>query len=533
MAVKRRTIKLAVDSNNLVAADADTGLATSDAGVQGEDGAVWLHIKVPSDWSDLCVRLQVLASSGDCDESGLPLAGVIDMPLRSIVTVPGKLIVTLTGTSTDGVRRTAECNSLCVTAGNCPADVVSEVYPLAFENLCNEVENVVIHEITGSGGAKVTKTGDTTYDINVSGTGGDMLQSNYVTGMGSANANIIDHAVFADKTGAVDNAAHANNADVATSADSATVGSVLETAINSKQPTLTPGGNNGVDLLSGTTVKSLKGSGIKLSTDNTSVTLGFDGSIVSTGMIMYFAKPLALPGWQFCDGRQVKINDYSNLYQIISDRYGRGTINHILVSPSYLTDNSAYADDIVLQKYTNGIQPTSYFSTSGTIFTGDDFSLTTPGDYTVYCKDSQGREAVQYVNIPSITAPYMLNIEPYPISDDLALEVSANSIGETSTVNLVKLASGIQTVSYFASNGTTIGTADQTGFTFQAGTTWPSGIYTWYTKDVAGNEAIQYYNVVADKTLTSYMCIDYASDYFKLPNLSGTVSSLIYACIKT
>lgn len=533
MAVKRKVINLTVDSNSLTATDADTGLAAADAGVQGEDGAVWLHIAVPDEWGDLSVRLQVLASSGDCDESGLPLAGVIDMPLRSIVTVAGKLTVTLTGTSSDGVRRTAECTSLYVTAGNCPADAVSEVYPLAFENLYNEVATGVVHKITGSGGADVTKTDDTTYNINVSGTGGDMLQSNYVTGSGSANSNTIDHALYADKTGNVDNATHADTADSAASAGSAAAGSALETALNAKQAALKAGGNSGVDLLSGTTVKSLKGSGITVKPDDNSVTLGFDGSLITTGMIMYFAKPMLPSGWQYCDGRQVKISDYSDLYKIIADRYGTGTIDHILVSPQYLTDNSDPADDIVLQKYTDSIQDKSYFAAGGTTFTGDDFKITTAGDYTVYCKDSTGREAVQYVKIPSISAAYLLNLEPYPISDDLKLEVYAETTGETSTVNLVKLASGIQEASYFTSSGTTIGTADQVGYTFQDGTTMASGIYTWYTDDKAGNTAIQYFNVVAEKTLAMYLVISYGSSYFKLPSLVGTINSLLCPCIKT
>ena len=533
MPLKRRTINLAVNSNILVATDADTGLVTTDAGVQGEDAAIWFHIAVPTDWSDLRVRLQVMSSSGDCDESGLPLAGVIDLPLRSVVTVPGKLSVTLSGISTDGIRRTAQCNSLFITAQNCPTDVVSQVYPVAFENLCNEVEKSVVHKITGSGGAKVIKTDDTTYNIDVSGTGGDMLQSNFVGGTGAANANKIDHAVYADVTGSVDNATHAVKADEATCADSATEGSTLETALNSKQPLLSAGGNKGVDLLSGTTVKSLKGSGLTLSTDASSVTLGFDGSIITTGMIMYFAKTMCPTGWQFCDGRQVKISDYINLYKVIADRYGKGTINHILVTPTYLTDNSNFAYDIVLQKYTNSIQTVSFFATGGTVFTGDDFKVTVAGDYTVYCKDSQGCESVQYISVPSITAPYLLNLTNYPVTTDFKLTVYEQTQGGKLTVSQVKFAPGIQKVSYFASYGTTIGTADNTEYTFNESSTTPGGIYTWYTKDVAGNEAIQYFNVATSQTLTSYIYMDYGSDYFKLPSLGGTINTLLCPCIKT
>lgn len=532
MPVKRRTINLSVNSNSLAATDAQTGLPTSDAGLQGEDGAVWLHAEIPGDWSDLSARLQVMAASGECDESGLPLAGEIDMPLRNSVTVPGRLTVTLKGYSPDGVRRTAECRTLTVKSVDCPLDPVSQIYPMAFENLCNEVEKGVVHKITGSGGAKVTKTGDTTYDINVTGTGGDMLQANYVSGAGVENQNTIDHAAYADKTGAVDSAAHADIADVAKSAASAQAGSALEAAISSKQAALSAGANGGVDLLSGNTVKSIKGNGLTVTSDNSSVTLGLDGSLVTTGMIMYFAKPTRPAGWEICDGHEVKIADDLDLYKMVGTTYGKGTTGYILVTPNYLTDNVDFADDIILQKYTNSIQPVNYFAANGTIFTGDDFKVTVAGDYTVYCKDSKGREAVQYAHIAGAKAPYILNTTSYPITGDFKLQIFADSNGETSTINLVKIASGIQPNIYFLSAGTQIGTADNCSCTFQEGTAFPSGIYTWYTKDAAGNEALQYYNVVADKTLAMSLFIDYGTDYFKLPNFVGTINNCLCPCIK-
>lgn len=532
MAVKRKTINLAVVDNTLVATDPETGLAVTDAGVQGEDGAVWLHLEVPQDWRDLSVRLQVRATSGACDESGLPLAGVIDMPLRSGVTVPGRLTVTLTGTSADGVRRTAECNSLYITASSCPADVVKEVYPLAFENLVNEVSTGVVHKITGSGGAKVTKTDDTTYNIDVSGTGGDMLKANYAAGLGASNENSVDHALYADTTGNVENAAHANTADTAASACSAAEGSALENAINSKQDKLTPGGNGGVDLLSGTTVKSLKGNGITLTSDDNSVTLGLNGSAVPTGMVMYFAGEFLPPGWIFCDGRDLKKSEYDDLYWVISDKFGMGDVDHIVVVPEYLSDNSDLAFDIVLQKYAKGIRDVKYFATQGTVFTEDTVKITEPGDYTFYCKDSSGNEAVQYVKIPSISAPYLLNLESYPITDDMKLEIYVEA-SNSAPIKLVKFAAGIQPESYFANSGTTVGTENYVSYTFQDGTPNASGVYTFYTCDESGNAAVQYFNVITAKQLSMYLFIDYGSDYFKLPDLLGTVDSSLYPAIKT
>ena len=213
MPVKRKTINLSVSGNALTATDAQTGIPTTDAGVQGEDGAVWFHAAVPSDWQDLSVRLQVLALSGSFDESDLAAGGVIDMPLRQALTVPGRLSVRLVGSDTGGVRRTADCVTLLIAPSAVAADPVPHLYPYP------------IHRITGSGGALVTQTDNSTWNVNVTGTGGDMLQENYASGSGQGNANTVDHALYAD--------AAASSAN-ATNASSAASGSALETQIAAK-----------------------------------------------------------------------------------------------------------------------------------------------------------------------------------------------------------------------------------------------------------------------------------------------------------
>jgi hypothetical protein len=536
MPVKRNTINLNVSGNFLCPTDADTGLPVTDAGFQGEDGAVWIHVNIPTDWQELSVRLQVQSSNGKCDVSGLPLAGAIDMPLRSLVTVPGRLTVTLTGTASNGVRRTAQCQSLFITSEDCLPDTIPQMYPLAFENLCNEVESGVVHTITGSGGAKVTKTDDTTYDINVTGVGGDMLQSNFVTGKGVSNVNIVDHAAYADKTGLADNATHADSsssADIASSANNAAVGSPLEAAINARQQALSPGGGGGVDLLSGTTVKSLQTNGLTITSDNNCVTLGIDGALATTGAFSYFAQDTPPSGWLYADGRQVKITDYQSLYNVIGDKYGQGTISNITVSPTYLTDNNNPASDIVLQKYASGIQTVSYFASNGTVFDGDGFDITTAGSYTVYCKDSSGREAIQIANIPAYSAPFIINTYSDPLTSDWKLVVWEQVSGNQAAISLVKFDVGIQTTGYFAQAGLSLGTQTQEGYTFQDGTTMPSGNYTWYVKDASGHEAVQYFMVTAKPTLTMYLTLSTGSDSFKLPNMMGTLNAQLTPCIKS
>lgn len=208
MPVLRKTINLTVNGNTLVATDSVTGLATTDAGVQGEDGAVSFHVAVPSDWQDITTKLQIISQSGGYDESGAAVGGTIDMLLRQGVTLsPGRITVRLAGTTTSGVRKTADCKTLMIAASDILPDLINHNYPYP------------IHKLTGSGGALVTQTSNDEWNVNVSGTGGDMLQANYANGSGIANANKVDHAIAAD------NAANADNAVTAatqSSSDSST-----------------------------------------------------------------------------------------------------------------------------------------------------------------------------------------------------------------------------------------------------------------------------------------------------------------------
>jgi hypothetical protein len=114
MPVKRKIINLGVDGNSLLTTDAQTSNPCTDAGVSGEDCAVWLHVQIPTDWQDLSCILHIVALNGNFDVSGVPVNNAIDMPLRQGVTIPGRLTVTLLGSDTVGVRKTADCKVLTV-----------------------------------------------------------------------------------------------------------------------------------------------------------------------------------------------------------------------------------------------------------------------------------------------------------------------------------------------------------------------------------------------------------------------------------
>lgn len=241
MAIKRKTIDLSVNGNTLTPADAATGQPTTDAGVQGENEAVWLHADVPADWQDLTVRLRVTALDGTFDESGAAVGGAADMPLRQGVLVPGRLAVVLVGLAPDGdtgnylVRKSADCRTLTVQASAQPGNPAAQVYPQAFESLKDEVQGECVHTVVGAGAAQITRLDGQTVRVGFTGGGGgDMLAANYANGSGGANVNTVDHAVKADSAdhaAAADNAtdaSHAANADHAVTAGTAANAAVAD-----------------------------------------------------------------------------------------------------------------------------------------------------------------------------------------------------------------------------------------------------------------------------------------------------------------
>lgn len=136
MSVKRKTINLTVTGNTLIATDATSNDVTTDAGVQGENGAVWLHCPIPEDWQDLNCRLDVTALNAAFDESGAPADNAIDMALNQGILVPGNLIVSLKGTDADSnIRKTADCRTLIVQPSTTGQTAVAASYPQAFESL--------------------------------------------------------------------------------------------------------------------------------------------------------------------------------------------------------------------------------------------------------------------------------------------------------------------------------------------------------------------------------------------------------------
>jgi microcystin-dependent protein len=322
MPVKRKTINLTVSGNTLTATNALTGNATAEAGVQGEDSAVWLHAEIPQEWQDLTVRLKVIAINGAYDESGTPVANSIDMPLRQGVTVPGPLTVCLLGSDATGVRRTADSKALVIASSAIPANAVAEFKPIDFEALKEVVDMQVVHTVTGSGGVLVTKTDGTSVNVGFNGTVGDMLQANFANGSGGANPTKCDHAVYAD------------GALLADAAKSAQAGSALEAALAAKQPVLSAGANGGNDILSGAIIKSLKAAGIvTLSADDNTITIKAQDY---PGTIKAYAGETAPPGTLLCDGSAISRSAYAALFNVLGIIWGAGNGSTTFNIPNFM-----------------------------------------------------------------------------------------------------------------------------------------------------------------------------------------------------
>lgn len=531
MPVLKRTVDLIISGDEIKAVDEKTGLECNDAGVEGEDSAVILKAKLSDEWTDLAARLSVTASDGTAELSGLAENGELVLPLRSRVTVPGKLLVTITGSSQDGIKRTLTFDGLEVKPNAAPTDPIKELYPIAFDRLENEVKTQVVRSITGSGGAAVTKTGDTSYNIAVTGTGGDMLTANYACGSAGENHNAVDRALYADTAANVAAAENAEKAKTAAFAQNFEEGSALAKAIQSKQDTLISGGS-GEEILIGKTIKSIDGVGIDVSSDDSAVLLTLPGSVIETGMLAFSGSPFLPSGFLYANGDEVKIADYLSLYSKIGFRFGKGRRSFVEVTVSCLAQNLKAADNITTLKYTNAIADISFFQSGGTQFSTGVVKLFEPGDYTFYCRDSSGKEAVQYIYIPPLTDDFLLNLASNPDPANLKNTVTEQAIGAKDEITSVKLAGGIRTADYFSSAGSEIGTKDATAAVFCEGTTLNGGIYTFYAKGLSYSQ-IQYINAVTTDSLSLYLNADYGSEYFKLPDLYGKLGEGIIPCIRT
>lgn len=195
MSVLRKTINLTLNGNRLVTTDSTTGNSTTDAGIQGENNAVMLHFAVPVDWNGLTVILYVTNEHRVYDKAAA-VNGVAELPLQqSITKCHGKLFVHVEGCEGTDVRKTADCE-LFIKKSMTGGWEAAPITPTMQQQLLTLVAGAV-QTVTGTGAAKVTRQGNTV-NVDVSGTGGDMLASVYAAGTGKDNTHTVDHALYSD-----------------------------------------------------------------------------------------------------------------------------------------------------------------------------------------------------------------------------------------------------------------------------------------------------------------------------------------------
>lgn len=154
-----------------------------------------------------------------------------------------------------------------------------------------------------------------------------------------------------------------------------------------------------------------------------------------------------------------------------------GTTNTINVS---ITDEQS---GVAVQKYAIGTHDSSYFVNNGIEFTGNSFSVSQIGPYTIYAKDNMGLTTVYELDVDKIdtTAPMISLSALSNWSNENT--ITANITDVESGVSIKKWAYGNLTSNYFSTNGNE--------FTEDVIPVTNNGIYTIYSKDTVGNEAVQ------------------------------------------
>lgn len=159
--------------------------------------------------------------------------------------------------------------------------------------------------------------------------------------------------------------------------------------------------------------------------------------------------------------------------------------NGVVTITAY-TNSNITGGTIALTKWASGNRASSYFATSGTVYTGNTFTVTENGTYTVYAKDSFGAEAVKTIDIIVIDkVPPSILLSKYPTSyTNGAVTVTATITDNASGISSVKYATGVRDISYFTSSGSTLPANNSINVT-------TNSTYTIYAKDGAGNATIQ------------------------------------------
>lgn len=149
-----------------------------------------------------------------------------------------------------------------------------------------------------------------------------------------------------------------------------------------------------------------------------------------------------------------------------------------------VTANVTDKTKVSSKKWATGKKTANEFSTEGTAFKGNKFTVSANGTYTVYAIDKDGNKKTKSIKISNIdkTNP---TISLSPSTTDATNENVTITATVDDNVSVVskKWAIDNQTAAYFTNKGTV--------FTSSTLTIETNGTYTVYAKDSAGNEQVQ------------------------------------------
>lgn len=149
---------------------------------------------------------------------------------------------------------------------------------------------------------------------------------------------------------------------------------------------------------------------------------------------------------------------------------------------------------VVSKKWAAGEKKVNDFATAGTTLTGEKFTASTNGTYTVYAKDSAGNQHVQTITVSNIdkTAPEItLSAAPSTTSDTVVVSQKIQVVAtDDNGIQDRKWAYGNKDVAYFANNGSRIASLQKATEQDKI-VALKNGVYTVYVEDKLGNKAVK------------------------------------------
>jgi len=155
-----------------------------------------------------------------------------------------------------------------------------------------------------------------------------------------------------------------------------------------------------------------------------------------------------------------------------------------------MVESDGTGSEIAETRWADGVRSEAYFSSGGTLFTGDSFQVATNGAYAVYAEDQAGNGTVETVYIDNIISelPQIgLTYSPTTVTNgSVVIMVTADVYEGVNSLTKLNWMPGSHSAVDFSG-----GTAGNDILNEKKFTVTTNGTYTVYAKDAAGNEAVE------------------------------------------